>query len=192
MAILLPGKFVYLANPHTASLATADALCTIDGTFRIAPHHISWRDFGQGEVRSAQMEKLQICVQQLLTGAECIIATARNPYDWLVTCWLRRKDSMNGICFKEYVTIVDQKSPGAYIKDDRLLFHEFSHLLKYENLENDLNSFLKSIGQNEVKLSKRNVTPNKMPWRDYFDREIFDIINGRFRRDFDRLSYPIE
>ena len=40
MAVVLPGRFLYLANYHVASLATARALDEqVEGTYRVGPHH---------------------------------------------------------------------------------------------------------------------------------------------------------
>lgn len=177
MAVALPGKFIYLANQHVASLATAAALDEqIPGTFRMGPHHASLSKLCK--VRGGGR------VEEILTGHEVSVATVRNPYDWLVTCWLRRQQ---GESFEDYVKAMTK---GPYIRDGKIQGHDAVVTLRWETLEQDLNRFLSRFGYS-VSLPVRNRTPGKSSWVTYYTPGTFRLVNEKFQEDFARLGYPM-
>lgn len=193
MAILLPGRFIFLANPHTASLATADALATIDGTFRVGPHHIPLENLREGKVRVENESSIakRPRVAELLQGDEEAVATVRNPYDWLVTCWLRRAKDMGNPSLREYAETIDDMSPGCYVRGGKIMWHKPCRTLRWETLQADLDIFIDSIGLERIDIGVRNVTQGKRPWREYFDREAYVAVNDRFGEDISRMGYEV-
>jgi len=190
MAVVLPGKFLYVANYHVASLATAQALDEqIEETYRVGPHHASpdrllkvRQDFF---VR--QHEHLE--PGDVMDGSEVTVATVRNPYDWLVSCWLRRG---GGVPFVQYVAELCETSPGAYVRNGKIFWHEADELLHWEHLPEELNAFLSRFGLSGMALPHKNQTAGKKPWRGYYNVEIVGLVNRRFGADIERLGYAFE
>lgn len=207
MAALLPGKFIYLALPHTATCATLRALyngvedCYVSRIWEVgkvppergldspknnrSTHHLSL-----AEVRERRPELFQ--------GGEIAVSTVRHPCDLLVTWWLRQKDTISKRwkvpepTFPEYIEFVDEDTPGGpYIKGGRMFWMEADHYLRYESLQTDLDAFLAQLGLLTTQLEKQNVTKNKKPWRTYYDEATLSLVRHRFGEEAARFGYEV-
>jgi len=171
MAVVLPGKFVYLATPHTGSRSVRDALQGIEGTVTIDPHHISWADLqGHKEIK----------------GGEIRFCAIRNPYDLLVTWWLKTGASPHkGKTFADFIA-------RYHFAGQHCLYHhapDADVVMEVESLEADLNAVLADCGLDPVDLPRINVTEGKQPWQSYYDAECIELANRRFAEEFMQYGY---
>jgi len=144
--------YIFCHEPHTGGRAIEAALMSQhEGSQNFnGDHHIS--------------------VTQMLDGG-CVTAkqfdtywkfrVVRNPYDWLVTCWLRNSKHTT---FKTWVF-----NKGLKHKKRETLFwryHERTNFnLAFENLEQNLNHRFLINNIPFVALDKVGVTENKPDWR---------------------------
>lgn len=183
MAIVLPGKFIYLANHHVASLATAKALDEqIEGTYRVGPHHAPVSELSKVRVPFGEFE---LQVSDVILGGEITVSTVRDPYDWFVSCWIRRRKS--GQTLEDFL---ENLSGGPYVREGRILGHRSDETLRWESLEKNLNGFLSRF-DHSVSLPKMNLTPGKKPWETYYSKDAWAIANRRFGREIQRLGYSL-
>lgn len=167
MAVVLPGKFLYLANYHVASIATAKALYEqVEGVYRVGPHHAPVEGLAKVRQKGTVLphERLNVC--DVVLGSEVTFATVRHPYDWIVSCWLRNGPEMT---LSEYICDLSDTSRGGYMRGGQVFWHRPKHLLRWEHLEGDLGEFLIRLGVPEVRLPLVNHTPGKGPWREHYD-----------------------
>ena len=207
MAVLLPGKFVYLALPHTATCATMRAIYHgIDGTFvsdvnevgDVDPERRLEVQGNRFRTHHSTREELEALRPELFKGSEVSFSTVRHPCDLLVTWWLRQRKTI-AIRLKvseptllEYIELVEEGTPGGpYIKDGLMYWMETDIYLHYETLQEDLNDFLELHGLPKVELERLNVTKNKRPWLDYYDEGSFDLVRRRFGEEAELFGYLI-
>lgn len=198
MAVLLPGKFIYLATPHTGSIATTRALATLEGAVVSDLNEV--RDleiehlFPKGTHHStrAQLRKMQ---PESFVGVEMAVTTIRNPYDLLVTWWLRQKKVLEEhlgreVTFRHFVEVYDEGMPGGpYLRNGKIFWQDADHALRYERLQDDLDMFLERFRIEPVELGWTNVTTQKLPWPSYYDDETKAIVRRRFGEEIDSLGY---
>jgi len=185
MAVLIPGKFLYLATPHTASVATTHALAQLPEakTTRLG----GLEKFGHLPVAHHATRK---DVEPYLTGTEVVVTTIRNPHDLVVTWWVRQQGAVKhylgpGATFLDFVKNVDKVigPSGPFLQDGQLFWHDVDRVLRYENLETDLNSLLVELNLPIVTLELKNVTKDKEHWRSYYDEESFEVVRARFEKE---------
>jgi hypothetical protein len=174
VAVVVPGKMVFLATPHTGSRATCRALAEIDGAVEAGSHHVPWTELRE---------------HPSVRGGELRVSTVRNPYDLMVTWWLQTGPHV-GTAFADFVRHYPFRVtvPGA----SGCLYHhaDDSHvLLRWETLEEDLNAVLGWRAVAPVKLQRVGVTQDKRPWQTYYDPEALRAANARFAREFTRHGY---
>jgi hypothetical protein len=219
MAVLFPGKFIYLATPHTATISTTEALSKIPGSIptMVGPNNpvkkrlrgvvIKDKAYFDRNTHHATKEELTKRYGEYFKGNEQSVTVVRNPYDLVVTWWLRQKGGINRTLFKrfrdkahqfqkepsflEYLEVIDGKtSGGPYIRNGKMFWMEATEYLRYENLNEELNIYLKKFGINPIDLPRRNVT-DKRPWRSYHTPETFRVINEKFGDEFTKFGYEI-
>lgn len=198
MAVLFPGKFIYLATPHTASIATTRALAEIDGAVVSDLNEVKdldlKRTFPKG-THHATLEDLRRMRPEYFTGGEITVTTIRNPYDLLVTWWLRQRENLikkwgHEPTFREYVEKADETtSGGPYIRDGRIFWMDVNKHMRYERLQKDLNRFLRRHRLPEATLEKTNVTANKEPYKTYYDPETRALAEQRFGEEASHFGY---
>lgn len=148
-------KFVFLAEPHTASRATRDALLKLDGSYKAGSHHIPMEallNYKSLRRRSRKSYK-----------TFCVV---RNPADIMVTIWLQsstRRDE--GETLGEYIRRYGVNKPHGFFFRHAAMADEVLH---YENLQEELNGFLRSIHASSVKLERIGPTEGKEPWFRYY------------------------
>lgn len=206
MAVLLPGKFIFLAQPHTASSAMCLALQDVfPDAYDLRPHHMSLADV-KGELGATRLEHisqqrtriwkpggprsgmthssaLPTMVRGLITGREHVFGVVRNPYDFLATCFARRGHG------KAFLDFVKNFREDPYVRDGRIYYHDqdCDTLLRYENLQPELNALMRRLDLPEVPLGRHNETQNKQPWETYYTPEAFETVNERFGEEAARF-----
>lgn len=198
MAVLLPGKFVFLAHPHTGSSAMVLALQdAFPEAYDLRPHHMSLDDVKgkPGAIRMEQISKqrtrlwkntrsgdknLPQHVRDLVTGEEHVFGVVRNPYDFLVTCFVRRGKRAT------FVNFVKSFREDPYIRDGRIYYHEkdCDTLLHHESLQAGLDVLMKRLNLPTFEPGRHNETKGKEPWESYYTPEAFKIVNDRFGSEF--------
>ena len=173
MAVLLPGKFLYLATPRTGSSATAEALKTIGGRSVYGRQHM-----GLAEVKAYE--------------GEHVFTAIRNPYDVLASWYVRihRTDGFR-TSFVEFLRSHEHEDFTQ--GDPPTLFyhcHEGVEVLRWEALARGINDLLATLGLPSVVLPRDNVTPKKRPWPEYYDEATIEAVHDRFGHDLDGWGYP--
>ncbi len=198
MAVLVPGKFIYLATPHTASIATTQALAQqLDGA--IASEINELKDFDHLLPRNthhATHQTVRKISPELFHGNEVAITTIRHPCDLIVTWWLRQRDVIakslgREISFAEFVRTCDETTPGPYIKNGKIFWQDFDSYLRYETLQSDLDAFLIGLALPTVTLKPANVTGNKRDWPTYYNDEITTVVIERFGEEARNFGYDL-
>jgi hypothetical protein len=198
MAVLLPGKFIYLATPHTASIATTRALATLKGAVvsdinEIVDLKVD-RRFPKGTHHSTRAE-LRSRQPESFVGVELAVTTIRNPYDLLVTWWLRQKKILEEhtgreVTFRRFVETCDEGTLGGpYLRGGKIFWQDADYALRYEKLQDELDSFLDRFRIKPVRLDWTNVTAQKLPWLSYYDEETRTIVRHRFGDEIRSLGY---
>ncbi len=179
MAALLPGKFLYLATPHTASLATVRALTeqlpgcsevlSASGRHRYGHHHATRDEFE-------------------LPGRELVWSVRREPRDVLVTCWLR----YGGLSGHEETLEDFVRSWGGppFVVDGRFAWQDVDEWVEYEDIDAGINRLLARLGLPPVSVPRYNETPGKGPWRERWTRAAQEAFEGRFGRSELRGGQP--
>ena len=197
MAVVLPGKFVYLATPHTGSMAVAAALKNINGAF--SAYH---KPRGIGH-HATLKEVKRVCGDQL-TGAEVVFTTIRNPYDVLATWYVRNEYHFQmrrleeqlerELTIRDFLELWLKLNTRPHLVNGRIFYHalECQKVIRYENLQGELNALMRKIPgtPGSVPLERENPTPSKKHWSLYFDDPTYAWINEHFQADFVDFGYP--
>jgi hypothetical protein len=210
VAVLLPGKFIYLAHPHTASSAMVLGLQdAFEDAFDLRPHHMTLADVRRepGAVDFEQISRQRTRVWHhrkelpyhftrrgvlpeevpgLITGEETVFSVVRNPYDYLATCFLRHtRGAQMGVFLRSF-----RKDP--YLRQGQLWYHRADSdvVLQYERLEDELAALMERLGLGPVKLGQHNQTTEKQPWETYYTPEYFGIVNERFGDEIAEFYEP--
>lgn len=206
MAVLLTGKFLYLAHPHTASTAMSLALQdTFPDVLDLRPHHMLLQE-ARGESgtllsilqhrekvwdnrahkrrtggpRTDLLELLPGGLGTLHTGTELVWSVVRNPYDVLVTTYLR-KDRTGS-----FESFVERFAQPPWVVNRRLHYHAPASdmVLRYETLREDMDRLTARLGLPRIELGRHNETADKRPWETYYTPRAYQIVNERFAEDF--------
>ena len=203
MAVLLPGKFVFLAHPHTGSSAMVLALQdAFPEAYDLRPHHMTLDDvrgkpgavrieqisrqrtrvWKQGGPRSGMTHSAVVpaTVRGLVTGDEHVFGVVRNPYDFLVSCYVRRGGK------QPFEAFVKSYHESPYIEEGKIYYHEkdCDTLLRHERLQRGLDVLMKRLNLPTFELGRHNETKDKKPWETYYTPEAFKIVNDRFGPEF--------
>jgi hypothetical protein len=189
MAIVCPGKFIYLATPHTGSMSMERALRKIPGAF--SPHLP--KAFGHHGTLSDIKKELG----DSLTGTELVVATVRNPYDIAVSWYLRNRGQPRyggrEATLAEFLSRFIKVSPTPLVTDGRIfsLAEKAKVVFRYERLRYDFDSFLRKIpgAPSHLQMGRENITPNKKHWSLYYTDEAYSLMNDAFRDDFVKYGY---
>jgi len=170
--------------------------------FDLRPQHMGLADVkgAPGAVRMEQISRARTriwkpskpgewnpeIVHELVTGDEHIFGVVRNPYDFLVSCFVRRGGS------KTFVDFVRNYHESPYIEDGRIYYlaQDCQTLIRYETLQPDLDALMGTLGLPTVPLERHNETKDKKPWGSYYTPEAFKIVNDRFGAEFSKLYTP--
>jgi hypothetical protein len=166
---LLPGRFLYLGNPRTASTTVGKALVR--------------------ELGAVPQQQHATTAEVPTYAGEPRFTTVRNPFDVLVSWYVRMRMDQQGTPFAEFLRTYENRD---FVRDGRLFWQceEGVEVTYYEHLQHDLEETLRRLGVRTVLLRAReNATPRKKPWRDYYDDEAVEAANHRFGHVADRWGY---
>lgn len=197
MAVLLPGKFLFLATPYTGSVAVANALKKLPGAVNVQAK-------SRGIGHHATLEQVREVDGSRITGTERVFAFVRNPYDLIVTWYLREKERSNMRAlekslkriptFCDFVEAWAEHQPEGYLQGGRIFYHasDAKHVLRYERgLGREVNLLLRKLeGVPDVQIQRENPTPHKDHWSLYYDGKSYKAANLAFQRDFVEYGYP--
>jgi len=142
-------KWIFLAEPHTASRACCSSLLKLGEDVR--PHH----------VRPHQMD--------FSTEGYRLIAGCRNPYDVLITQW--KRPSERNLPLDEFIT-------GYWNHPSTLPYfaNVADQFVWYENLQEDMNL---TFGHVELDFDPKHKSEDKEDWWTYFDPQDFQRLAKR-------------
>ena len=193
MAVLIPGKLLYLATPHTASIATIYALARLPGA-RVT--QLTGLEGVDHLYATHHADRDDVTFHNQLSGSEVVVTTVRNPCDLLVTWWLRQPEAVATYIgpeatFEQFVRSVDRVIgvSGPYLADGKIFWHDCDRVLHYETLQEDLDELLIGLDLPTVLLKKHNVTKNKRPWQDYYTEETLAVVRSRFKEEMELYGY---
>lgn len=165
MAVLVPGKVLFLAHPRTASTAMRNMLEAQGGQV-INPHHIG---FDEPEVKKQY-------------HGEPVLVVIRNPYDMLVSWWgVRTWTRDRGSTLASFISGFNDMK-GNFQRNGKLFYHlpAATIVLRYEELDETLKPALTRLGIKTFDLPHINETAGKGDWRSYYDAAAIENANRRF------------
>ena len=203
MAIVLPGKFIYLATMATGSERVAAGLKRIEGAFAAY-------DKRQGIGHHATLDQVRTVCGDQLTKSEVIFTTIRNPYDMLVTWFLRNRDhfQMRRLketlkrepTFQEFIDVWLQFDAEPklrcrpYMVEGRIFYQAMtcSQVVRYENLQAELDGVMRKIPgvPGSVLLAPEQPDPGRDHWSLYYDDATYAYVNEYFQAEFVQFGYP--
>jgi hypothetical protein len=177
--------FVFLAEPHTGSQATRDALCTLEGSVETnGEHHLD----------------LPGCVQKgFLSKSEAedflVFSTIRDPHSLLLTRWLRHGQQENPFrvflrlaCTTEQQTLYGQCVTTLFWRTAG----QVNWFIRYETLLQGLNTIVDSLGAPEFEsLPLVGQTKDKPYWPSLWDEDLEEWSRVAFP-DIYRYAYRAE
>lgn len=201
MAVLFPGKFIFLAQPHTGSsamvLAFQDAF---PEALDLRPHHMSISDVrglpGAARMQQISRQRTRVwdsrpgkrnnqdidpeIVHKYITGTEHVFTVIRNPYDFLVSCFVRRGQGQS------FESFVRSYNASPYVEQGKLYYHtpNCHSTLHWEKMPLCIDRMMRKLDLPELNLQRHNTTKGKDPWPSYFTPKAFEIVNERFGAEF--------
>jgi hypothetical protein len=173
MAVLVPGKFLYLATPHTGSRSVAQTLLDgFEGTMQVASHH-------------ATLEEVP-----LDSRARNLVTSVRDPYDLVASWWRRTYAAGKWTSFCEFVREWDDPT---YVRENRIFYHwrPGVQVLRFEALQEDFDALLIRHKMPTVKLVSLNRSGDVL-LDDYpYDAKSFALVTERFRAEIVEFGYGI-
>lgn len=133
-------------------------------------------------------------------------AVVRNPYDRMVSLWLwgSRSDYIN-TTFGQFLKNVKN---GKYVEYSRIRYRtqvdwitdksgrvRVDHIIRYENLKEELDNFCKSNGFSQLNLKPMNTAREKskfprLPYRSYYKNKwMIDIVTEMYAEDLKMFGY---
>lgn len=150
-------NFIFLAEPHTASRATRDALLKLEGSYNAGSHH--------SDIKTLLHQKH---LHRRKRSRYTTFCTVRNPADILTTLWLQLQPTCESEdrAFPDFIRYWGAKRPGTFFFRHA---ESADRTIRYENLEGDLNFLLRGLHAPSVKLGEViGATRNKAPWFRYY------------------------
>ena len=195
MAIVLPGSFIYLAHIHTGSLAVADALKKVDGSFAAYNKR-------KGIGHQATLEEVKRVCGNKLTGSEKVFTVVRNPYEVLAIMFVHNQNHYQfrymearlrrDPTFKEFLELWLELNRQPYMLKGRLFYQEAKLHLRYERLQVELDTLIRRLpntpGSLPLELPKPD--PNEDHWTAYYDDATYTYVNEHFKDDIVKFGYP--
>lgn len=165
-------RYIFLAERRCASRVLSDVLMSKYGSEFVSPHHASYSEVVDS--RPALQLFPQYSSQEYLA-----FSVVRNPADILVS--MHKSNS-----FQEYMQHISYSQSGLFFQH----VHAADVVLRYENLEHDLNAFLRGRGAPEVTIPYKEeyVTGLKNPWPSYYEERDIDFILSVFP-EIERWGY---
>jgi len=163
MSFYVSGKFVYLAHPRTASMATEKLLQEVFPEGQTTKEH-------HGGIKNMH-----------LYGNELIFCTIRDPIDVIVSWWILNQEWWDK---GDIVNFINHYR-HTYLQD--LMFFHFDtckgSCIRYESLQSELNKIISYFNREPKKLPIVNTTEDKPNPYSYYNREVMNVMWERFPLD---------
>jgi hypothetical protein len=152
---------IFLEQPRTGSTAVRFALGSVGGIRR--------------------QRHLLLLPKQ----GEKVVTTIRDPYDMWVTWFLNRGPTLNIFDMHEFTEKFEPRDGELY------WFAKYAdYLLRYEQLQADLNAVLRKLNIRLVRLEHRNITKNKnKKLKSYFKPETLELFHTKYGAQFRKHGY---
>jgi hypothetical protein len=124
-----------------------------------------------------------------MTGKEKIAVTIRNPYDVLVSWFVLNKPGL----FKNFDEFIKGYNHTFMLVGGKMFWleapgNDFQYI-RYEYLQEDWDTFLKSAGMEPVALPHENRTPGKKPYREYYGPDTIKLVEEKFGEEIAKFGY---
>jgi hypothetical protein len=163
MAIVFK-NLIFLEHPRTGSTSLRHALKGVGGQ----PHR-----------RHTDVRKTIKNVSSM--------SVVRNPYDLLVSWWLIIGERQG---FETLSSFIKGCEDPFMVRDGRLFyFLETDYILRFEQLEHDVNPVLRAHRIRPVRLPHHNKTLGKRNYRDYYNEEARALAAQRYGAEIERFGY---
>jgi len=163
-------KVCFVAHPRTASTATGKVLLTLDFEQMINHHGFK---------------------PEVLNPSWTIFATVRNPFDLLVSWyWHKRREQKS---FQEWLPIFLKESNEYLDKGLFFALPHCTHVLRYENLQNDFDQVMVEAGFPPTEIPKHNVSIRRddRPVFEYYDSKLINLMKAHFGDEIRQHSYEV-
>jgi len=179
-------------------MSVANALKKIDGAF---PAYNKRKGIGH----HATLEEVKSVCGDKLQGNETVFTVVRNPYDVLVSMFLRNRNVYlvrfhekrlgRDFTLQEFVDLWVQLNQPPSMKDGRLFYHDARVHLRYERLEVELSTLFRRLPNipthaKAIQLAPENKTPEKDHWSTYYDDPTYAFVNSKFSDEIVKFGYP--
>jgi len=157
-------RYIFLAERRCASRVLSDVLLSQPGSEYVSPHHAPYSEVVDS------CPALQWFPERSSQEYPAF-SVVRNPADMLVS--MHKSNS-----FQEYTRHMSYSHVCMFFRH----VHAADVVLRYENLEHDLNAFLRGLGAPEVTIPYKEeyVTGLKNPWPSYYEERDIDFILSVF------------
>lgn len=165
-------QFCYLAHPRTASVATRDVLVDKFGAKMTMSHH--------GGLTVPKP-----------TGWT-VVTTVRNPLDVMISWWHKTEENRK---LPLYEFIYRWSRNTQFLPDGRLFWHSLyaTHVLRYEDLEAQLNQVLVGIGLVPITLPTQTNTGRRgfTPCMEFYKHNTpsLKLVHDLFGQEMKELGY---
>lgn len=160
MAIVIPGKAVFLEHPRTGSTSIRAALRKSGG-----------QPFGRHSFIKAKR-------------GEKTVATVRNPFDVLVSWWLiTGQTSFEEFLLEDHEGFMTKGGRLFYY------YKHVDIWMRFENLNIDFVSVCRRLGIRPTVLPRFNPTKMKKDYRTYHTPETIEIVKEKYAKELEQFNY---
>ena len=188
VAVIIPGRMIYLRTPHTASVATENAIVrNVPEAVQVLPGHAYLDEV----IRDGCLTKDGRLVSSILDGErdEVVVTTVRNPYEMVFSWWIKSTAMRSSLV--DFVTTCDDHH---HLRDGRLFYRaDESHVvLNMDTLDEDLSSLMRAIELPVFDIPVDNVTPKDgHHWREHMSGKVLLVMRDRFGDEIEDYGYEV-
>jgi hypothetical protein len=171
--VLNEPKLIFLAQPRTASQATAELLCQLGATPEGTHHEI---DLNR--------------IHYLRQRGFIAFSTVRNHWDALVSWWYFYRARRFAATFESWLDWAIVKNGHSYFRPGRIYWNQPEYadtVLRFETIDRDLELLLPGYV-----LPRKNVTAQRHPYQIYYTPTTRDIVGGAYRDEIEKYGYEFE
>ena len=194
-------KFIFFHIPKTAGNSIQNILADYsdDEIIANARHQDGIERF---EVKNSESEKLHkhstLRDYKKVFGGSIlkyfIFSTIRNPWDRIVSFYFSPHRGVTEFNFSDFEKFAEQIPPiETYLAKSRTNFYFFnrkhiSHLMKFEEIDNDFDRVCKELGIGSAPLPVRNKS-NRIAYRDCYSTALAEHIRQKHRAEIEIGKY---
>lgn len=178
-------RLVYLANPRTASMATADALMTV-GFRHVSPYPHSPRN-----THHARLYSVQCPIEDDDVADWTVITTVRNHWDCAVSWMPRPPEGGRKWRVEEFQT----RLTNRYIPGDQMFMHadQADVIWRFETLQDDMTRTLRDHDLPMPDLTWNNWSEWRgAPFQSYYSGRTRQYLADRFAGEIARFGYGFD